>query len=170
MTDGVLCLRSSSSAIATDVVGWRGWGGKTRRKVTPSLYLSSAMDGKGCDGQRREGAEATEKAVSPPQGAVNDRSLLSVAPSSLLSTLLSSIMLSPFLSTPLSSIKPSPSCRQDHPPPFSSPRTPGYPLDGNGGNVNHPGSNRKKTFTQADARSNLRPTMTHSSRGGRGVG
>ena len=34
MTDGVLCLRSSSSAIATDAVGWRGWGGKTRRKVT----------------------------------------------------------------------------------------------------------------------------------------
>ena len=104
----------------------------------------------------------------PPKGAVDDRSLLSVAPSSLLSTLLSSVMLSPLLSTSSSSIKPSPSCQQDHPPPFSSPCTPGYPLNGNGGNINHPAVIAKKTFTQAYARSNLRPTMAHSSWGGRG--
>ena len=84
--------------------------------------------------------------LPPLEGAVDDRSLLSVAPWSLLLMLLSSVVLSPLLSTLSSSIKPSPSCRQDHPPPFSSPRTPGYPLDGNGGNVNHPGFNCKENL------------------------
>jgi len=65
MPDGILRPCSSSVAIATDTIGWRGWDRMTRRKVTPSWHPPLAMEGRGHGGRRREGVGATEKAVFP---------------------------------------------------------------------------------------------------------
>jgi len=163
-------LRSSSIVIATDAVGWREWGSKMRRKVSPSLYLSSAMDGRGCGGQRREGAEATEKAIFPPS-----REQLTI------------VVCCPLHRGHCCQCCCLPSCchhyyqrrrhlssrhhlvdKTTHPP--LAPLAPlGIPLMAMEATSTTPALIAKKTFTQADARSNLRPTMAHFlSQGGRG--